>query len=67
MQHRDAYPIPECSLEARPTLVTTTLYDVFMALQTLVEPEEDDVVVAIVAEWLRSGRLRFLEDVTIAA
>jgi hypothetical protein len=47
--------------------VTTTLYDVLAALQTVVEPEEDDVVVAIVAEWLRSGRLRFLEDVTIAA
>jgi hypothetical protein len=50
-----------------PTRVTTTLYDVIAALQTVVEPEEDDVVVAIVAAWLRSGRLRFPEDATIAA
>jgi hypothetical protein len=47
--------------------VTTTLFDVLAALQTVVEPEEDAVVVAIVAAWLRSGRLRFPEDVTIAA
>jgi hypothetical protein len=32
--------------------VTTTLYDVIAALQTVVEPEEDDLVVAIVAAWL---------------
>jgi hypothetical protein len=47
--------------------VTTTLYDVLTALQSLVELEEDDVVVAIVAAWLRAGRLRVLEDVIIAA
>jgi hypothetical protein len=67
MQPRDTYPTQERSLEAAPTRVTTTLYDVLAALQTVVEPEEDDVVVAIVAEWLRSGRLRLLEDATIAA
>ncbi len=55
------------STDAAPTRVTTTLYDVIAALQSVVEPEEDDVVVAIVAEWLRSGRLRFPEDATIAA
>jgi hypothetical protein len=37
------------------------------ALQSVVEPEEDEVVVAIVAAWLRSGRLRVPEDATIAA
>jgi hypothetical protein len=47
--------------------VTTTLYDVMAALQSVVEPEEDAVVVAIVAAWLRSGRLRLPEDATIAA
>jgi hypothetical protein len=47
--------------------VTTTLYDVMAALQTVVEPEDDDLVVAIVTEWLRSGRLRVCEDATIAA
>jgi hypothetical protein len=33
----------------------------------VVEPDADDLVVAIVADWLRSGRLRFPDDVTIAA
>ena len=55
MQHRDASPTPGRSPEAASTRVTTTLYDVLAALQTVVEPEEDDVVVAIVAAWLRSG------------
>jgi hypothetical protein len=67
MQRGDASPTPVRSPEAAPTRVTTTLYDVLAALQTMVEPEEDDVVVAIVAAWLRSGRLRFPEDVTSAA
>jgi hypothetical protein len=47
--------------------VTTTLYDVVAALQSVVEPEEDVVVVAIVAAWLRSGRLRFPGDVPSTA
>ena len=67
MQRADVYPTPALSPSAAPARVTTTLYDVLAALQTVVEPEEDDVVVAIVAAWLRSGRLRFPEDVTSAA
>jgi hypothetical protein len=67
MQHRDAFPSPERSPEEAPARVTTTLYDVLAALQTVVEPEEDHVVVAIVAAWLRCGRLRLPEDVTFAA
>jgi hypothetical protein len=67
MQHRDAYPTPETSPEEAPTRVITTLYDVLAALQTVVEPEEDHLVVAIVAAWLRSGRLRFPADVIVAA
>jgi len=67
MQHSEVFSTPERSTTMAPTRVTTTLYDVIAALQTVVEPEEDDVVVAIVAAWLRSGRLRFLEDAAIAA
>jgi hypothetical protein len=55
------------STAAAPTRVPTTLYDVIAALQTVVEPEADDLVVAIITAWLRSGRLRWAEDVTIAA
>jgi hypothetical protein len=58
---------PAISTAETPTRVTTTLYDVMAALQSVVEPEEDAVVVAIVAAWLRSGRLRLPEDATIAA
>jgi hypothetical protein len=67
LQRTDADHTPALSPEEAPTRVTTTLYDVLAALQTVVEPAEDALVVAIVAEWLRSGRLRVLEDVTIAA
>ena len=58
---------PAISTDEAPIRVTTTLYDVMAALQSVVEPEEDAVVVAIVAAWLRSGRLRLPEDATIAA
>jgi hypothetical protein len=67
MQHSEVFSTPERRTAVAPTRVTTTLYDVIAALQTVVEPEEDDVVVAIVAAWLRSGRLRVPEDATIAA
>ena len=67
MQHSEVFSAPERRTTVAPTRVTTTLYDVIAALQTVVEPEEDEVVVAIVTDWLRSGRLRFPEDATIAA
>ena len=67
MQHSAVFPTPERRTAITPTRVTTTLYDVMAALQSVVEPEEDEVVVAIVADWFRSGRLRFPEDATIAA
>ena len=59
--------LPERILGAIPPSGTTTLYDVIAALQEVVEPGEDAFVVAIVDAWLRSGRLRFVDDVTIAA
>jgi hypothetical protein len=67
MQHSAVFSTSERSTAVASTRVTTTLYDVMAALQTMVEPEEDDVVVAIVAAWLRSGRLRVPEDAPIAA
>ena len=67
MQHSEVFSTPERRTAVAPTRVTTTLYDVIAALQSVVEPEEDDVVVAIVAAWLRSGRLRVPEDAPIAA
>ncbi len=67
MHRREIFSTPAISTDKAPTRVTTTLYDVIATLQTVVKPEEDDLVVAIVADWLRSGRLRFPADATIAA
>jgi hypothetical protein len=67
MQRSTVGPIPASSTDETPTRVTTTLYDVIATLQSVVAPEEDDLVVALVADWLRSGRLCFPEDATIAA
>jgi hypothetical protein len=72
MPRVEAFPtLPTAPLESLmgevPSRVTTTLYDVIAALQTVVEPEDDALVVAIVAAWLRSGRLSWPADVTSAA
>ena len=42
-----------------PTCLTTTLYDLMAALHDVVAPHEDTLVVALVALWLRTGRLTF--------
>ena len=67
MYRSEIYSTPALSTDEAPTRVTTTLYDVMAALQTVVEPEDDALVVAIVTAWCRSGRLRVLKDATIAA
>ena len=58
---------PGSRTDEAPPRVPTTLYEVIAVLQDVVEPDEDDLVIAIVADWLRSGRLRFPDDVIIAA
>ena len=45
---------------ATPGRITTTLYDLVAALQTVVAPDEDALVVATVAHWLHSGRITCL-------
>ena len=57
----------EVTAAEAPAGQTTTLYDVMAALQTVVEPEEDDLVVAIVVHWLRTGRMTVGGDVMVAA
>jgi hypothetical protein len=39
------------------TRLSTTLYDVITELQTMMEPDKDYVVVAVITHWIRSGRL----------
>ena len=41
-----------------PATITTTLYDLIAALQEVVEPGEDRLVVATVVSMMRAGRIR---------
>lgn len=50
-----------------PASLQTTLYDVIAVLQSDVEPNADDLVVEIVAHWLRTGRITLVRDATVAA
>ena len=42
-----------------PTSITTTLYELMAALQSVGEPDEDELIVAIVALWVYTGRITF--------
>ena len=44
----------------RPARVTTTLYELLTAIQDVVGPEDDALVVATVRHLLQSGRLTWL-------
>jgi hypothetical protein len=44
--------------DTAPATITTTLYDLIAALQEVVEPGEDVLVVATVVSLLRAGRIR---------
>lgn len=47
-----------------PTCLTTTIYDLMTALQTVVAPHEDALVVALVSHWLQTGRITLLNKAT---
>lgn len=68
---RTLYQAPTCAVEpatiAAPARLTTTLYDVMATLHAVVEPDEDDLVVAVVMHWLRAGCITTDGDVTMAA
>ena len=53
--------------EVPPARLTTTLYDVCAALHIVLSPEDDALVVALVAHWLRSGRLTRTADGSASA
>lgn len=50
-----------------PRHLATTLYDVMAALQSVVEPDEDDLVVEVVMRWRRTGRITLVGNATVAA
>lgn len=47
-----------------PSRITTTLYDLLDVLQTVTEPHEDALVVALVTHWVGAGRLTWLPAVS---
>jgi len=58
-----AIAIDPCEVEADvSTYLTTTLYDLMVALQDVAAPHADAMVVSLVARWLRTGRITFLGD-----
>ena len=44
--------------DTAPATIMTTLYDLIAALQEVVEPGEDRLVVATVVSMMRAGRIR---------
>jgi hypothetical protein len=52
---------------AAPIGLKTTLYDVIAVLKSGVEPAEDDLVVAIVVRWLRTGCITLVRAATVAS
>jgi hypothetical protein len=52
---------------AGPTQLNTTLYDVISGLQAALEPDKDNLVVAVIVHWLRSGRLTLARSLTAAS
>jgi hypothetical protein len=48
---------PSGGKDAAPATITTTLYDLIAALQEVVDPGEEALVVATVVSMLRAGRL----------
>jgi len=47
-----------------PTSITTTLYELMAVLQSVGEPDEDELIVAIVALWVYTGRITFCRSST---
>jgi hypothetical protein len=45
-----------------PATITTTLYDLLTAMQSVVGPDDDTLVVATVRHMLRSGRATWCCD-----
>jgi hypothetical protein len=46
--------------DTAPATITTTLYDLIAAVQEVVEPGEDGLVVATVVSMMRAGRIHSL-------
>ena len=48
-----------------PATITTTLYDLLAAVQSVVGPDDDALAVAAVLHMLRSGRVTWRGDIVV--
>ncbi len=53
----------KASLRKPPESIQTTLYDLIATMQDEIASEDDGLIVNTVAELIRAGRLRFLNEI----
>lgn len=58
----DTLAEPSIATKKRTQTIITTLYDLIDAVNSSVGPENEELVVALVAQMLHSGRVRFLRE-----
>jgi hypothetical protein len=58
----DTLSEPSIATKQRTQTIITTLYDLIDAVNSSVGPENEELVVALVAQMLHSGRVRFLRE-----
>lgn len=56
-------PIRSEGVKGDSTRITTTLYDLIATMHTMVESDEDELVVRAVDQLLRESRVTFVENI----
>ncbi len=54
--------VPETIEEVRTSSITTTLYDLMAAMHDIVDPGEDELVIATLCYQFRVGRIAFIRE-----
>lgn len=47
----------------QPEAIQTTLYDLIATIQDDIGPEDDALIVNTVTDWIRTGHIRFLNEI----
>lgn len=58
--------VPPCHTRQPGIKTTTSLYELIEAVQKAVGPENDDLVVAIIMDLMRSGRIKCLRHTGVS-
>ena len=51
------------SVRKQPEAIQTTLYDLVATIQDDIGPEDDALIVNTVTDWIRTGKIRFLNEI----